>query len=128
MEWKFESSNEIDARRLRRELIAILRAEGVGDFDAAELIYGELIGNVVRHAPGRIRIQLVWENDVPVLTVGDEAQPFTVHAELPADVMSECGRGMYIVKTLVRDFHIRDVPGDGTEVRVTLPVNRARTG
>ena len=128
MEWNFESSSEIDARRLRRELIDLLRTQGHGDFDAAELVYGELIGNVVRHAPGRIKIRLDWEDDLPVLTVGDRAQPFSVNAKLPEDIMAECGRGMFIIKTLVRDFHIRDVPGDGTEVRVTLPVYRSKVG
>ena len=105
--------------------MALLRNQGTGDFDAAELICGELIGNAVRHAPGRITVQLDWRDDTPSLTVHDQGASFVEAATLPDDPMAESGRGLYIVKQLACDLHIYDVAADGSKVTAVLPVHRA---
>lgn len=125
VEWAFDSSSEIDAHRLRREFMELLRKNGTGDFDAAELIYGELIGNAVRHAPGRITVRLDWRDDTPSLTVHDEGASFGEVTTLPDDPMSESGRGLYIVKQLACDLHIDDITADGSKITAVLPVHRA---
>lgn len=124
MQWAFDSSSEIDAHRLRREFMALLRRDASGDFDAAELIYGELIGNAVRHAPGRITVRLDWPSDEPALTVHDEGASFVPKTTLPDDPLSESGRGLFIVKQLASSLRIRDIEADGSKVVAVLPVHR----
>ncbi len=125
VEWRFDSRNEMDAHRLRHEFMDLLRAGGTGDFPAAELVYGELIGNAVRHAPGRIVVRLDWDDDTPVLTVHDEGESFRPDFRLPADPMSEHGRGLFIVRALALSLDVEDIDGDGSQVNARLPVHRA---
>jgi anti-sigma regulatory factor (Ser/Thr protein kinase) len=124
VEWRFDSANALDARRLRREFMASLHAHGAGDFDAAELVCGELVGNAARHAPGRITVSLAWD-DAATLTVHDEGPSFRPSASLPADPLAESGRGLYIVHALALDFHVEDVAHDGSRAIARLPVHRA---
>jgi hypothetical protein len=58
---------------LRRELMTYLRRHGdpAGDFDAAELLIGEAVGNAVRHTAGPVWVSLLWRDRHPVLTVHD---------------------------------------------------------
>ncbi len=99
-------------------------AEG-SDFAAAELIFGELISNVVRHAPGAVRVRLEWSGSKALLSVHDEHAPFTPKFKLPADIMSEHGRGLFIARALATSMDVTHVHGNGTKVSVGLPV-RAR--
>lgn len=126
MEWSFKASDPLQARRLRKEFMAILRAYGDrnSDFSGAEMIYGELIGNVARHAPGPLTVDLHWDDVCPVLVVHDVGGAFSPHAALPADPLAESGRGLYIVRTLAKAFRVADVPDAGSEVAVVLPVTR----
>ena len=103
----------------------LLRACGTGDFGAAELVWGELVGNAIRHAPGPIDVQLDWDDDNPVLTVHDEGKSFQPDIRLPADPLSERGRGLYIVRSLELSLRVTDIDGDGSEVVARLPVRRA---
>jgi signal transduction histidine kinase len=125
MEWRFDSRNEMDARRLRHEFMDLLRAGGAGDFHAAELVYGELVGNAIRHAPGKIVVSLDWDDDCPLLTVHDEGESFLPEIRLPADPMSEHGRGLYIVRALALSLDVENIDGDGSQVFARLPVHRA---
>jgi anti-sigma regulatory factor (Ser/Thr protein kinase) len=125
VEWRFDSRSEMDAHRLRHEFMDLLRAGGTGDFPAAELVYGELIGNAVRHAPGRILVQLDWEDDTPVLLVHDEGESFRQDIRLPEDPMCEHGRGLFIVRALALSFDVENIVGDGSQVCARLPVHRA---
>jgi anti-sigma regulatory factor (Ser/Thr protein kinase) len=127
MEWNFRSGSVTDARKTRAEFMTALRAgaaEG-SDFAAAELIFGELISNVVRHAPGAVRVRLEWSGSKALLSVHDEHAPFTPKFKLPADIMSEHGRGLFIARALATSMDVTHVHGNGTKVSVGLPV-RAR--
>jgi serine/threonine-protein kinase RsbW len=103
----------------------LLRAGGTGDFPAAELVCGELVGNAVRHAPGRIVVRLEWDDDYPLLSVHDEGTSFRPDFRLPEDPMSEHGRGLYIVRALALSLDVMDIEGDGSQVLARLPVHRA---
>ena len=126
MEWIFRSKSMHDARSSRAEFMRVLRerASAKSDLGAAELIFGELIGNVVQHAPGPVHVRLEWRGKSAVLSVHDEAEPFTPRFQLPADPMQEHGRGLYIARALATSFHVTHVSGDGTKVTVGLPVWR----
>jgi signal transduction histidine kinase len=126
MRWEFDSSSVAEATASRRQFVSILRRLGddASDFDAAELIFGELIGNVVRHAPGTVRVVLAWNARYAVLIVHDRWKPFVPAFALPADAFAETGRGLFLVKMLARSVRVVDVPGNGTTVTVELPVAR----
>jgi hypothetical protein len=124
--WAFESADALAAQSVRSSFVAALAREASEDSDlgAAELIFGELIGNVVRYAPGAIDIDLEWIGAVPVLHVLDRGGGFDLRSTLPEDVMSERGRGLYIVSVLGTDLRADRLPGRGNHVRVVLPVRR----
>lgn len=123
--WSFDAENAQAAQEARGEFIATLRSQArSGDLTAAELIFGELIGNVVRHAPGPIEIQLEWSGEHPVLHVTDRGTGFDRTPSLPEDILKESGRGLYIIETLSKSLNIEYVPGYGTHAAVALPVSR----
>ncbi|MEA2721168.1 MAG: hypothetical protein QOJ39_3032, partial [Candidatus Eremiobacteraeota bacterium] len=124
--WAFESVDALAAQSVRSSFVAALAREASADSDlgAAELIFGELIGNVVRYAPGPIDIDLEWIGAVPVLHVLDRGGGFDLRSTLPEDVMSERGRGLYIVSVLGTDLRADRLPGRGNHVRVVLPIRR----
>lgn len=127
MEWIFRSGSMLDARTSRAEFMSALRerATETSDLGAAEVIFGELIGNVVRHAPGSVRVRLEWTGRRAMLSVHYEHAPFRPTFRLPDDIMSEHGRGLYIARALATSVDVTHVSGDGTSVQVGLPV-RAR--
>jgi PAS domain S-box-containing protein len=123
--WSFDAEDAMAGHGARSSFVAYLRAGAdEGDFAAAELIFGELIGNVVRYAPGPIDIGVEWNGDQPVLHVLDRGPSFDLAAALPLDVMSENGRGLFIVDALGNGLAARPLPGRGNHVRVGLPVRR----
>jgi anti-sigma regulatory factor (Ser/Thr protein kinase) len=120
--WKFDAEEAKHAHRRRPEFIRHLRehASSGSDFAAAEIIYGELVSNVVRYANGRISIVLEWELAFAVLRVRDFGKGFEHDFHLPHSA-SESGRGLFIVHKLARKLEIEARP-TGSEVRATLPV------
>ncbi len=125
-QWVFRADDARSAEDARAGFIAFLKTRGVPDanYAAAELVFGELIGNVVRHAPGPITIELDWEKDDPVLHVIDRGRAFDVTASLPDDVMSESGRGLFLVSVLTDDFAVTSLPDYGNHTRVKLRIER----
>ena len=101
-----------------------LRSGGAGDFGAAELICGELIGNAIRHSAGRVIIGLSWDADEPLLCVREDGQPFDLRPGLPDDPMCESGRGLYLINRLAKGFWIEALPGRGSRLCARLPISR----
>jgi signal transduction histidine kinase len=96
------------------------------DVDGAELIFGELLGNVARHAPGAIDVRLRWNGTVAILEVADEGPGYSVdHVQLPGD-FAESRRGLFLVTAFGRDLAVRSEAGR-TTTTVTLPVQRRLT-
>jgi len=125
MQWRFESADANRAHYVRRDLLEYLAAYASDDSDLASagLIYGELVGNVVRHAPGPIAVDVRWEAGVAVLSVRDDGPGFDWRgAELPEET-AESGRGLYIACAVARSLHVRRLPGRGTEAIAQLPVS-----
>ena len=125
MRWSFEAADAGKAYGVRRDLLIYLqsRAAQSSDLEAAALIFGELVGNVVRHAPGPIAVHVYWEEDMAVLQVIDNGPGFDWdgHARLP-DRFAESGRGLFIAHSVARNLRVRRIPGKGTEATAWLPV------
>jgi PAS domain S-box-containing protein len=126
--WSFDAENAKAAQDARGEFVSYLRGQCSDGFsvETAELIFGELVGNVVRHAPGAIDIDVDWSNGSPLLHVLDRGPEFMPPTNLPRDLLSESGRGLFIVRQLSKSFSIEHIPGYGNHVCVELPVTRER--
>lgn len=125
--WSFDAADALAAQTARAAFVAALAREAAPDADlaSAELIFGELVGNVVRYAPGSIEIDLEWTAGEPILHVIDRGPGFDLDSSLPEDIMSERGRGLFIVAALGTDLRADTLAtGRGNHVRVRLPVHR----
>lgn len=123
--WRFHSSDAYSAHRSRGEVVAYLRQFYPDESEcfAAELIAGELLANTVEHAPGLVEIRIAWSEGNAVMIVRDSGPGIEKHThDLPADPMSEEGRGLFLIEQLARSVTITALPGFGTEVRVALPL------
>ena len=120
--WRFDVEDDAKASSVRAAIVAELRAHGSDDRDVAtaELLYSELIGNVVRHSGGTVEIALDVAQ-APVLHVLDRGPGFTFTTRLPASLMNETGRGLFIVSSLAREFTVAPRQDGGSHARVVLP-------
>jgi PAS domain S-box-containing protein len=124
--WVFHSHDAMRAEGARYQFVERLRdlATSESDLASAELIFGELIGNVVRHGPGPIDVDLEWEDERAVLHVMDRGPHFTPKTDIPSDVWSEDGRGLFLIAALGEDFAYAPLPVRGNHLSVVLPVRR----
>jgi anti-sigma regulatory factor (Ser/Thr protein kinase) len=84
------------------------------------LVFGELLGNVVRYASGEVTIVLDMSDEMPVLHVLDNGYGFEHNPRLPRDLMSERGRGLFLVGAFAEEAHISKRKGGGSHARVVL--------
>ncbi|HWT06065.1 MAG TPA: SpoIIE family protein phosphatase, partial [Xanthomonadales bacterium] len=124
MRWRFDPHDWRRAYDVRETLAETLTAYGAGvDVPAAELVFGELVGNAVRHAPGFVDVELTWEDDAtPVLHVIDDGPGYVPRTGLPHQD-AESGRGLYIVAQLTREFTVTQLPR-GAHARAVLLTHR----
>ena len=119
------------AHNARRIFATYLRGQaGTGpECDAAELIFGELLGNVARHAPGTVEVMLRWNGPAAVLEIYDDGSGYEIGvAALPDDEFSESSRGLFLVTAFGGDGLRTYRAPDGRNVtQVTLPVRKRRS-
>ncbi len=120
--WTFDTDDAGAAHGARHSFVSLLRDGGLraDRLDTAELVFGELLGNVVRFAPGPIEIFFDWSEPTPVLHVLDRGPGFTLVPKLPSDLLSERGRGLYIVWSLTDDFNVTQRHDGGSHARAVL--------
>ncbi len=130
MWWCFAAAEAAQAEFLRPAFMAYLRARGTEDseFENAELIFGELVGNVVRHAPGPIAVTVRWNADAPILVIADHGPGFSMHSTLPENMLAESGRGLFLVNIFGRELAVQANPTGGVRVSVILPIRRRAAG
>jgi serine phosphatase RsbU (regulator of sigma subunit)/anti-sigma regulatory factor (Ser/Thr protein kinase) len=128
MRWQFEAADARAAYTLRDEFFASLSRAGAKEDDVSMcgLIFSELIGNAVRHAPGALSVSLEYSGGGVKLHVIDSGPGFTYEPSLPDSIWAEGGRGLFLVSTLAREVVVERLPGLGSHVIVTLPVTIAR--
>ncbi|HEY1428345.1 MAG TPA: ATP-binding protein [Candidatus Tumulicola sp.] len=106
----------------RGRFVSTLRAHSGWAVDeyAASVVFSELVGNVAMHSPGPIEIVLECDNSDIVLKVTDRGGGFDFAPKLPKDVLSEGGRGLYLVSKYATKVQLDD-SGAGTTIHATLP-------
>ncbi|HTJ26310.1 MAG TPA: ATP-binding protein [Candidatus Limnocylindria bacterium] len=126
-DWSLVRSDAAEALHARDAIKSFLReqADPSSDLDAVEVIVGELVANVIRHAPGPIGIYVAWEDEGATLIVADRGRGIPTLRSVPTDT-SERGRGLFLVEALSRGVSISATPGNGSRVIVDLPVQRRR--
>jgi anti-sigma regulatory factor (Ser/Thr protein kinase) len=106
-----------------RTFLAFQADEG-SDLDAVETIVGELVANVIQHAPGAIGIHVSWDGARATMVIADRG-PGIPSVRLVPDGLSTTGRGLLMIQALARHLEFESVPGYGARVTVELPVHRA---
>lgn len=124
-EWSLVAADAHEATRARRAIRAFLARQACPDSDleAVEIIVGELVANVIRYAPGAIGIHVAWEDEGAVLIVADRGPGIPPIRCLP-EPASSSGRGLFLIQALAREVEFDTVPGNGTRIKVHLPVRR----
>ena len=125
--WRFDADNPRSAYAGKASFMSALRALGgsaILDLEACELVFAELIGNSVRHAPGPLSLTLSHDGAATTLHVIDQGPGFDYRSSLPEDVWSESGRGLFMISALARSVRVERLPGYGAYVAVELPAAR----
>jgi PAS domain S-box-containing protein len=123
--WRFQADDANSAGHARNAFVAHLRQRSLDPdvVEAAMLVFGELVANVVRHAPGPIEVELNVDDSDLLLYVRDRGPAFSPgKPSLPADVMSEGGRGLYLVRMHASQPTVTTRFGGGNEVCVRMNV------
>ncbi len=122
MHWSFDVTDQETASETKAEFLRELEVRGFSleARQTAELVFGELIGNVYRYAPRWADITLDSSGEVPVLHVLDTGPGFAHAPRLPINPMSERGRGLFIVSTMTREFNVTQRPRGGSHARAVL--------
>lgn len=123
--WQFEAADARAAYSMRDEFfqrVMRLCHPNMHAMATCSTIFAELIGNAVRHAPGPLSVSLEVHGNDLVLHVIDKGPGFQYAPRLPDTLWSESGRGLYLVSMLARNVDVERIPGLGSHIAVTLPV------
>jgi anti-sigma regulatory factor (Ser/Thr protein kinase) len=120
--WRFDPRWRDVAHRARTEILASLSRAGIGEDRAFafEVLFAEILGNLVRHAPGTAEVVVQERADAFVIHVLDKGPGFQFAPRLPNDLFSENGRGLYLISKLADGLSVDHRPGGGTHTRITL--------
>ena len=105
--WVFDARHQQAAHKVKAELMAALKALGplAPDPTVAEIVFGELLSNVVQHTPGPARVRFAVQDGHVVLAVEDRDRSLPRDGQLSADPSppawdAENGRGLLIIRSL----------------------------
>ena len=120
--WSLHTDKMHAVGAARRGFAEAFREHGATQEDVAvaEIVFGELLGNAVRYAPGPVEVIADWSGLDPVLHVIDRGPGFKHISILPPDLLSESGRGLFIISALTQDFRIAKVAAGGSHARAVL--------
>ncbi|HET6894427.1 MAG TPA: SpoIIE family protein phosphatase [Candidatus Baltobacteraceae bacterium] len=124
--WRVDPRWSDASRRVRCEIRDMLARDGLDDqrLFHFELIYAEIVANLIRHAGGIAEFLLQRQPDRFVLHVLDKGPGFQISPRLPNDLFSENGRGLYLISRLADGFSVERRPGGGSHARISLLVSK----
>lgn len=120
--WQADSNDARASQAVRKSMASYLRERVTNPerVPEAELVIGELLGNVARHSPGPFCAEILWDADRhPVVAVHDGGRCFEFD-DKDAARDDESGRGLTIVQKLVEEVDVAFMPPEGCVVRATL--------
>ncbi|MGB6645957.1 MAG: ATP-binding protein, partial [Candidatus Cybelea sp.] len=106
--WRFESDDARDAFRAKGEYLDVLHEHAAVPIDkyAANLVYTELVSNVLKHTRHGIRIRVERKGEDTLLTVADEGPGFNLVEARSLHPFSEGGRGLFLVVHYARELRV----------------------
>ncbi len=119
---RFDSADAFSARKARRQFAASLSSKSFSENDIAnaEVVFGELCGNVARYAPGIVDVVVDRSGLQTVLHILDRGAGFRHFSRLPADPLAEQGRGLFIIASMTAEFTVTQRVGGGSHARAVL--------
>jgi anti-sigma regulatory factor (Ser/Thr protein kinase) len=123
--WHFDVGDSHAAGDTRGKFVRSLELRGFSTNACAnaEIVFGELIGNVVRHAYAAGDIEVALNHGSPAVTVLhviDRGGGFNHISRLPRDPYAENGRGLFLIAALTEDFTVSERPNGGSHARAVL--------
>lgn len=122
--WHLDASDAAAATALRMKSTGSLAHKDFSSEDIAnaELVFGELIGNVVRHTRGNCQVDIVIDHGGPrtVLHVLDSGAGFSYVSRLVPDPYCESGRGLFLIAAMTADFQVDQRSDGGSHARAVL--------
>jgi signal transduction histidine kinase len=120
--WRYGTEHPRDALGQRGRFLAAVRMHLGSNIDefATKLIYTELVGNVVRHAPGAVEIKLQSNGRSVLLEVADGGPGFEPAHGLPP-ALAETGRGLFLVAQFAERMWVESNPNRGAKIVAELP-------
>ncbi len=121
--WSYKTQNASIALAERERFVEVLRQHSGWSVDevAARVVFTELVGNVIRHAPGPIDITLECDGKSVRLNVGDKGPGFALNVKLPENMLMEGGRGLFIVSCFATQLQVEKKKTVGAKVVAKLP-------
>ena len=121
--WSFDACDPKSAHRARRAMLWFLgnHIRDEADLAGAELVLGELMGNVARHSPGPADVTVDRRDGLLYLRVTDRGAPFTLNGKV-TDLYAESGRGLFLVRSIAKDVRVGH-NGTGNEVTAVIGVS-----
>lgn len=118
----FDSADAVAASNARRAFADGLSKKHFTDVDIAnaEIVFGELCGNVARYAKGPVDVVVDSSGVQTVLHVLDRGAGFQHISRLPSDLYSERGRGLFIIAAMTAEFTVSQRFGGGSHARAVL--------
>ncbi len=129
LRWRFDPRWPDVGKRVRLELSDELVRSGFEPqrLFSFELIFAELLANLIRYAPGTAEAILEIRPDAFVLHTIDKGPGFQFLARLPQDLFSERGRGLFLISQMACEFNVERRPGGGSHARVVLAYRNRST-
>jgi PAS domain S-box-containing protein len=121
LRWRFDPREARATYEVRDALVEALASFGHDvDVQAAELVFGELVGNAMRYAHGAIDVEVSWEDPAaPVLSVVDDGPGYAARTVRPSHD-AESGRGLFLISQLTREFTVTALHDRGAQSRAVL--------
>jgi len=122
LRWTLDAGEEHTTRRARLQIMERLAQRGYPEnlCRYCEIILAELVGNLLRYAPGHAEMTFEWVDRHPVIRLRDCGPGFEFAAKLPFDPYSESGRGLFVIAELAADFNVTRRPDGGSDACVVL--------
>jgi serine phosphatase RsbU (regulator of sigma subunit) len=123
-QWQFHFvPGAADMKLARISLARAIDAAGGVDRDGAQVIFGELLSNVLRYAPGPSEVRLESSDEGLVLHVLDSGPGFDPSRVESPSFTSESRRGLMIVRALAVSLTIAPRAQGGMHIAAGLPRN-----
>jgi anti-sigma regulatory factor (Ser/Thr protein kinase) len=106
--WRYRADDAVHALPIREQFAEALA--GLAPECAAlgaEIVFSELVSNVVKHAPGPIDVEFEVLDGRALLHVRDEGPGFLPHPSVPTDLFAESGRGLVLVQEFCTELRVQ---------------------